>query len=64
LFPERKQLAEKMASTSPLTKNEMWAALWNLHILCLREPNVLYFPGLRPVNGACPDKRCQRRMDR
>jgi hypothetical protein len=27
LFPERKQLAEKMASTSPLTKNEMWAAL-------------------------------------
>lgn len=64
LFPERGRLAEKMASTSPLTTDEMWAALRDLHTLCLREPNVLYLPGSRPVDGACPVKRCQRRMDR
>lgn len=64
LFPERGRLAEKMASTSPLTTDEMWAALRDLHTLCLREPNVLYLPGSRPVDGACPVKRCERRMDR
>jgi hypothetical protein len=64
LFPERGRLAQKMACTSPLTTDEMWAALRDLHTLCLREPKVLYLPGSHPIDGACPVKRCQWPMDR
>lgn len=64
LFPERGRLAQKMAYTSPLTTDEMWAALRDLHTLCLREPEVLYLPGSHPIDGACPVERCQRPMDR
>ena len=54
LFPERGRLAEKMASTHPLTADQMCAALRDLHTLSLRDSNVLYLRGSRPIDGACP----------
>ena len=62
LFPERGRLAQAMASTSALPAEEMWAALEDLLTLCLQDVDVLYLPGSRPQDGACPI--CQRRMDR
>jgi hypothetical protein len=51
-----------MATTRPLTSDEMWAALVDLHTLYLQGSDVFYLPGLRPSNGACPVENCQRRM--
>ena len=62
LFPERGRLAQAMASTHALPAEEMWAALQDLVTLCHRGTDVLYLPGSRPINGACPI--CQRRMNR
>lgn len=62
LFPERGRLAQAMASTSVLSVDEMWAALQDLLTLCLRDVDVLYLPGSRPVDGECPI--CRRRMNR
>lgn len=64
LFPERGRLAERMASTHPLSSDEMWDALGDVRALCLQDSNVLYLPGSRPVDGACPVKACQRQMNR
>ena len=64
LFPERGRLAEKMVATYPLATDEMWAALRDLHTLCLRDSDVLYLPGSRGVDDACPVRRCQRPMKR
>lgn len=64
LFPERGRLAKKMASACPLTSDEMWDALRDLYTLCLEDSNVLYLPGSRPMDDACPTKCCQRRMNR
>ena len=62
LFPERGRLAEKMAATCPLATDEMWAALADLHVLCLRDSDMLYLPGSRAINGVCPAELCQRQM--
>lgn len=64
LFPERGRLAQKMALTRPLKSDEMWDSLQDLHTLCLQDSNVLYLPGSRPLDGACPVKCCRRQMDR
>ncbi|KIW99637.1 uncharacterized protein Z518_11050 [Rhinocladiella mackenziei CBS 650.93] len=63
LFPERGRLAQAMASLYPLTTDKMWDALRDVQSLCLQDSDVLYLPGLRPVDGACPVKYCHRRMD-
>ncbi|KIW11740.1 hypothetical protein PV08_09012 [Exophiala spinifera] len=62
LFPERGRLADKMTTTRLLTSDEMWAALDDLHTLCLRSSDVFYLPGSRPSNDACPVENCQCRM--
>jgi hypothetical protein len=62
LFPERSRLADKMAITRPLTPDEMWAALGDLHTLCLRGSDVFHLPGSCLSIGTCPVENCQRRM--
>ena len=64
LIPERGRLSQKMAADHPLEPGEMWQAVQDLHTLCIRDLTVLYLPRSRPVDGACPVKCCQLRMDR
>lgn len=64
LIPERGRLAQKMAADQPLEPGEMWQALQDLHALCVQDFTVLYLPRSRPVDGACPTKCCQLRLDR
>jgi hypothetical protein len=64
LIPERGRLAQNMASDQPLEPGEMWRALQDIHSLCVQDFTVLYLPRSRPIDGACPVKCCQLRMDR
>ena len=64
LFPERRWLAGKMASPQPLTSDQMWDALQDLHSLCVQDSNVLYLPGSRPIDDSCPVEACRRYMSR
>lgn len=58
------RLADQMAPTRSLTSDGMWHALRDLHVFCLQDANALYLPGSWPVDGACPVKFCQWRMNR
>ena len=64
LIPERGRLAQQMAADHALEPAEMWQALQDLYTLCVQDFTVLYLPKSRPVDGACPVKCCQLRMDR
>ena len=64
LIPERGRLANRMAADQPLEPEEMWQAMQDLHNLCLEDFTVLYLPRSRPVDGACPARCCQLRLDR
>ena len=64
LIPERGRLAQTMAADQPSEPGEMWQALQDLHSLCVQDFTVLYLPRSRPVDGACPTKCCQLRLDR
>ncbi|KAN0069234.1 Protein of unknown function (DUF3435) domain containing protein [Elaphomyces granulatus] len=63
LIPERGRLAQKMVADHALEPSEMWQALQDLYTLCVQDFTVLYLPKSRPVDGACPVKCCQLRMD-
>ncbi|KAK5203076.1 hypothetical protein LTR47_011194 [Exophiala xenobiotica] len=52
-----------MAADHALEPTEMWQALQDLYTLCVQDFTVLYLPKSRPVDGACPVKCCQLRMD-
>ena len=64
LIPERGRLAKRMAADQPLEPDEMWQAMQDLYNLCLEDFTVLYLPRSRPVDGACPARCCQLRLDR
>ncbi|KAK5214871.1 hypothetical protein LTR96_011715 [Exophiala xenobiotica] len=64
LIPERGRLAQEMAADHALEPTEMWQALQDLYTLCVQDFTVLYLPKSCPVDGACPVKCCQLRMDR
>ena len=64
LIPEQGRLAQYMASEQPLEPDEMWCALQDVRSLCVQDFTILYLPRSRPVDGACPVKCCQIRMDR
>ena len=64
LIPERGRLAQTMAADQALEPHGMWRALQDVYNLCKHDFTVLYLPGSRPVDGACPVKCCQLRMDR
>jgi Protein of unknown function (DUF3435) len=51
LFPERRRLAQRMASDSIMTSEERWLAMEEMYTLCTRDFSVLYLPGHQPVNG-------------
>lgn len=59
LFPERRRLAQRMASDAIMTSEERWLGMEDLYTLCTRDYSVLYLPGHQPVNGRCPVKYCQ-----
>jgi hypothetical protein len=64
LVPERGRLATWMASDAPLSPTEMWQAVRDLHSLLVQDSTVLYLPGRRPVQGACPVAGCKRNLTR
>ena len=64
LVPERGRLARRMAAEEPLEPEEMWRALQDLYSLCVEDFTVLYLPGSRPVDGACPAICCHLSLDR
>ena len=63
LIPERGRLAEQMSADDHLEPAKMWLALQDLQSLCSQDFTVLYLPGSRPVDGACPIKCCQIPLD-
>ncbi|KAK5202942.1 hypothetical protein LTR41_011299 [Exophiala xenobiotica] len=63
LIPERGRLAQKMAADHALEPTEMWKTMQDLYTLCMQDFTLLYLPKSRPVDGACPVKCCQLRMD-
>lgn len=64
LIPERARIAQAMAAEEALEPGAMWQALQDLHTLCVQDFTVLYLPGCRPVDGACPRSCCQRQLER
>jgi hypothetical protein len=64
LIPERGRLAQQMASDQALRLEVTWRAMEDLYTLCVQDQTVLYLPKSRPVDGSCPTKRCQLRLDR
>ncbi|MCJ1474750.1 hypothetical protein MMC13_003410 [Lambiella insularis] len=63
LIPERGRLAQTMATDQVSTPDEIWHALQDVYNLCRHDFTVVYLPGSRPVDGACPVKCCQLRID-
>jgi len=63
LFPERRRIAQRMASDSVMTSEDRWLAMEDLYTLCTRDFSVLYLPGHQPVNGRCPVKCCQSDLE-
>ena len=65
LVPERARLAQWMASDDPLTEEESWQAIEDMHSLLKWEEEfpVLYLPGLRPADGRCPVDTCKFDLD-
>jgi hypothetical protein len=64
LIPERGRLAQHMASNEPLSPEAMWAATDDLRALYSLDLSVLYLPGHQPIEGRCPVKCCQLKLDR
>ena len=64
LIPERGRLAQRMNQDEPLSPDSMWQAVSDLSALCTRDFTVLYLPGLYPLEGCCPVRKCRRSMDR
>jgi hypothetical protein len=63
-MPELGRLAMWMASDDPLPPTEMWQAIRDLHLLLVQDPTVLYLPGRKPVQGACPVTGCEDDLTR
>ena len=64
IVPERGRLATWMASDASLSPTEMWQAVQDLHSLLVQDFPVLYLPGRKPVQGACPVAGCKRSLTR
>ena len=63
LFPERRRLAQRLASDAVMTSEERWLAMEDLYTLCTRDFSVLYLPGHRSANGRCPVECCQSDLE-
>lgn len=64
LLPERRRLAQRLASDAIMTSVDRWLATEDLYTLCTRDFSVLYLPSHQPVNGRCPVKCCQIELER
>ena len=63
LFPERRRIAQQLASEEAMTSEERWLIMEDLHRLCTRDLTVLFLPGHQPVDGCCPVKCCRLELE-
>ena len=54
VLPERAHLVEMIKFNEPRTRAQRLSAVLDLVSLCIRNFEVMYRPGEKPVNGACP----------
>lgn len=64
LIPERKRLAKLISSAEPCSRQEKLEAVQDMTAVCTMDHRIVYYPGERPVNHACPVPTCRIDLQR
>lgn len=62
-MPELARVATAMCNTAELTFEEKLSFVEDLHTLCSRKEDVTYLPNEQPIQGLCPAKACELKIE-